>query len=363
MRDNLDTEINYVINLADSMISEGTIDNYFFGLVAASLYNLGRNTEAETYASVPVQYQQADGHVINSVTSITSSQGSNLEIETTAVSIISWMNNQRKYSTNIEKAVQWIVTQVKGGGRYGSTQATVLSLKALVKYMENSVNINGDGNFILSINGNDVMTKAFTQEDKEVILFDLSDIITSRTYSTNFNAGKDLDVKIRVDGYTQTDFSKNEAMKLNVALQMAYYDSLPPTGSSDISMEVQRSFSTELGDTQTKNDILSYQISLQNQNSAKGQGMTVLIFRVPSCLKVDFNQLETLSQNKIFDYFEVRNSNTEVVLYWRQMTPGESKSIQLDFVQFIAGEFCTEKPHTAYLYYNDDQPVWYLIDA
>lgn len=32
-----------------------------------------------------------------------------------------------------------------------------------------------------------------------------------------------------------------------------------------------------------------------------GFGMTVSIFRVPSCLEVNFDLLETLKNNKIFD--------------------------------------------------------------
>ena len=48
-----------------------------------------------------------------------------------------------------------------------------------------------------------------------------------------------------------------------------------------------------------------------------GLGMVVSIVRVPSCLQVDWNFLETMKRNRIVDFYEVRNFNSEIVLYWR----------------------------------------------
>lgn len=45
--------------------------------------------------------------------------------------------------------------------------------------------------------------------------------------------------------------------------------------------------------------------------------MTVAIFRVPSCLSVNFDMLESLKNNAVFDAYEVRHGNTEIVMYYR----------------------------------------------
>jgi len=55
----------------------------------------------------------------------------------------------------------------------------------------------------------------------------------------------------------------------------------------------------------------------------------------------------------IVDQYEVKNKNTEVVMYWRQMTPNEVKNVELSLIHRYAGE-CLQKPHTAYMYYNND---------
>lgn len=87
--------------------------------------------------------------------------------------------------------------------------------------------------------------------------------------------------------------------------------------------------------------------------------MVVAIVRVPACLQIDFNYLEAVKRNRLVDFYEVRNYNSEIVLYWRQMRPAEVKTLQVDLVQRYSGA-CLQKPHTAYPYYNDDQPIWIM---
>ncbi len=61
-----------------------------------------------------------------------------------------------------------------------------------------------------------------------------------------------------------------------------------------------------------------------------GLGMTLAILRVPACLTINFNYLEALKRNKIVDFYEVRNFNSEIVFYWRQMMPSEVKTVSVD---------------------------------
>lgn len=63
-----------------------------------------------------------------------------------------------------------------------------------------------------------------------------------------------------------------------------------------------------------------------------GLGMTLAVVRVPACLTIDFNYLEALKRNKIVDFYEVRNYNSEIVLYWRQMRGAEVKTLSIDLI-------------------------------
>jgi len=58
--------------------------------------------------------------------------------------------------------------------------------------------------------------------------------------------------------------------------------------------------------------------------------MTVAIFRLPSCLEINFDFLERLKNNGKFDYYEVKAGNTEIVMYWRQLKPGQEINFTID---------------------------------
>lgn len=90
----VDTEIKNLKQLADDSIANGRTDAYFLGLVAASLYNLKRVDEARVYADAIVKHQLPTGNVTQSLTSITTSMGENLVIETTSVAAIAWLSDQ-----------------------------------------------------------------------------------------------------------------------------------------------------------------------------------------------------------------------------------------------------------------------------
>ena len=67
-------------------------------------------------------------------TTITQSKGINKDIETTAIAVLAWLNDPIRYTKNIEAAIFWMSSYLQGG-TFGSTQATILSLKALTRYI------------------------------------------------------------------------------------------------------------------------------------------------------------------------------------------------------------------------------------
>jgi len=80
------------------------------------------------------------------------------------------------------KSINWLVSQVELGA-YGSTQGTVLSLKAITTYMKNFASLNGNGDFVLRINNVVAKTISFTADDKEAIEFDFNSILSQSQFS------------------------------------------------------------------------------------------------------------------------------------------------------------------------------------
>lgn len=105
--------------------------------------------------------------------------------------------------------------------------------------------------------------------------------------------------------------------------------------------------------------VFSYDLSLTNLYKEKGQGMTVAILRVPACLQVNFDHLESLKRNREIAQYEVRSDTSEIIFYQRALGPAETKTFSVDLIQRYQGT-CLQKPHTAYFYYNNDEPAWVL---
>lgn len=77
------------------------------------------------------------GVVEGAASSITNSRGKSLLLETTSLALVNWLNQSpSEFSTNIDKGVAYLLSSIKSGGRFGSTQSTVLTLKALTRYAE-----------------------------------------------------------------------------------------------------------------------------------------------------------------------------------------------------------------------------------
>src|SRR5262249_11222055 len=111
-------------------------DPYFVALVANSLFNRDRSADAMALLNSLVKKQQVDGHLDAEQTSITGSGGRDLQIETTALTLLAWLKAKRpeQFNQAIQKGVTWITQQRGGYGGFGSTQSTILALKALIAF-------------------------------------------------------------------------------------------------------------------------------------------------------------------------------------------------------------------------------------
>src|SRR5439155_11847194 len=76
--------------------------------------------------------QDKDGHVLGAKTTVVGSGGEALQIETTSLAALAWLR-EPSFAGNVEKAMRFIADSCKAGG-FGSTQSTVLALRAIVEY-------------------------------------------------------------------------------------------------------------------------------------------------------------------------------------------------------------------------------------
>src|SRR6185436_8383284 len=138
-----------------------TQDSYIIALAANILHATGDQAGARQLMDKLARSQDAAGNVKGAVTSITRSGGDALAIETTALSVLAWMR-EPSYAANVEKGLKWIIESNKGG-RFGSTQSTILALRSIVAYDAANARPKAPGRIVLTVDGKTVGTPlAFT---------------------------------------------------------------------------------------------------------------------------------------------------------------------------------------------------------
>ena len=87
----------------------------------------------------------------------------------------------------------------------------------------------------------------------------------------------------------------------------------------------------------------------------KGQPMTLARIGLPGGLTFQTWQLKELRDKKIIGFYETRQR--EVILYFRDMKPGQAVDVNLDLVATVPGAYVAPAS-SAYLYYTDEDKSW-----
>jgi len=134
-----DREIETLIAKATNENDPASKDPYVIALAALSLFDANAPSAedialAKTLArKLATMQEETEGSVRDAASTITQSRGEALEIETTALSVLVWIHEPEAFAMNARKAVDFVAARCKNG-RFASTQATALSLMAIVEF-------------------------------------------------------------------------------------------------------------------------------------------------------------------------------------------------------------------------------------
>jgi alpha-2-macroglobulin-like protein len=334
-------EIDAISTLAKTDARWGK-DSYYLGLVANSLLNRGKKADGVALLKVLAKAQAKDGSVPGAETSITKSSGQALVIETTALAMLGWLkaNDTGEFRAQLDASSKWLGSQKGGAGAFGSTQSTILTLKALIEYARTQKRATESGELRVVINGGVVAKKSFTTDNVGPIVLEIPD---AETY-----VGKgDLDIRLETDAK----------------------QSYPCTFSWDArSRKPQSSAECPLTLTTTLNKVEASEgdtlrLTAKVVNTAdKEQGMVTAIIGIPAGLKIpeDLKQLKALTERPMggreqVSYFEIRGR--ELILYWRGMAPKQAVDLSIDLIADFPGEYRAPASRI-YLYYGAEHKMW-----
>ena len=310
--------------------SRKSADSYQLALITNALINF-KDKRSESFMKELLSKQNSDGSW-SADHSITRSGGQSLQIETTALAALAILKSDKKDVNALGKAVKFIVGNRSGYGGFGSTQGTILALKALTQYAKFSKKTSEDGSIEVYVGARKVESVSYKAGQKGAI-----EIKGLEKYL------KDGINKIRIK-YVGV----KEPLPYSVAVD--YNTSLPPS-SPECNVEIDAELTQK---TCHEGETVRLVTTLKNSKNV-GQPMTMAVVGIPSGLSPQPWQLKELQEKGMVDFYEVSGNN--VIFYFRDMAPNEKHVINLDLKAEIPGQY--DAPASAgYLYYTKEYKCW-----
>jgi hypothetical protein len=310
--------------------ADNSKDGYQLAMMANTLQNFNDKRAGGVMKQL-LTLQKADGS-FTSDHSITRSGGKSLEIETTSIAVLAMLNATKKDGAALNKAVEYLVKSRSGYGGFGSTQGTVLALKALSEYAAASKKTAEAGTLECYIDGKLVASKHYEAGEKEAIEF--------KGLEKFLKEGKHK-VKIKTKG-------AKSSLPYTVAVD---YNTTLPESAEQCNVDVVANLSTKsckVGETVR----LTTKV---NNKQDKGMPMTMAVVGIPSGLSAQPWQLKELQEKGTIGFYEI--TDNYVIFYFRDMAPNASHTINLDLKAEVPGEY--EAPASSgYLYYTNEYKCW-----
>lgn len=305
-------------------------DSYVIAL-AANILALANDLEnSRRLIDKLVKKQNASGAIEGALTSITSSGGQALLIETTALSALAFLRDPA-YLPYLEKSMAFIVESCKNG-RFGSTQSTILALRAIVHYDKSRARPKAGGTLRLLVDGQPIgQPVPFTPQSQGALnLPDAAPLLTPGKHT----------LELKMDQGSTMPFS----------LAVGYFNTLPDSAEQckvglDVSLR-----NPELAE----GDVTEAKVTVINRTNDI-LPTPIAIVGIPGGLEVRHDQLKELVKAGTIDAYEVLGR--QVVLYWRGLKPQAKVELPLSLLAAIPGTY-TAPASRSYLYYTDEYKHW-----
>jgi uncharacterized protein YfaS (alpha-2-macroglobulin family) len=305
--------------------------NTYVMALAANLLALGGDKDGTSHLLDKLAGKQTeDGSLTGATTSVVGSSGEALTIETTSLAVLAWLKSPQ-YVDQVEKAIKYLAESCKAG-RFGSTQSTVLALRAIVAYDQSRAKPKAPGSLELIVDGATLGTPIpFTAETQGAI--ELPDATAA------LKPGRHQ-IQVRM-----TDGSP---MPYSVAVK---YHRLQPDSAEACKVHLTAALRDDQLEEGSATEATVSVVNRTNETIP----MPVAIVGIPGGLEVRHDQLKELVKEGRIAAYEVLGR--EVVLYWRALKPEERVDLSLSLLAAIPGTY-TGPASRAYQYYTDEHKHW-----
>jgi uncharacterized protein YfaS (alpha-2-macroglobulin family) len=309
----------------------GKSENSYVVALGANVAALaGERPLARTLMERLATRQNKSGAVDGGTASIVGSGGDALAIETTALATLAWLRDPT-FAGHTERAMKYLADSSQDG-RYGSTQSTVLALRAIVAYDQQRARPGAPGALRLFVDGRPV---------GEPVRFDVKTqgALVLPDSASHLTPGRHR-IEVRMDGGAPMPYS----------VAVTYHATTP-----DSARQTKVGLSVELPKAGLREGELVEAVATVTNRTTQSVPSPIAIIGLPGGLEPRHDQLKELVQKGTIDAYEVMGR--DVVLYWRGFSAGQKVAVPLSLVAAVPGHF-TAPASRAYLYYTDEHKTW-----
>jgi uncharacterized protein YfaS (alpha-2-macroglobulin family) len=307
-----------------------TDDSYVIALAANIMHFAGDSKTAKELSLKLVTATDKLGAVQGAKTSITRSGGDSLTIETTSLAILAWLKNDQQWAAQVEVSMKWLFERSQSG-RFGSTQSTILALKAINTYDAARAKPKKAGSVRLLVNG---------QPFGHPVSFDQN--------SKGAMELPDFAAKLAPGKHT-LELEMKDGVKMPFAIEITYNTTLP-VNSSESELEIETRLSSN---NIAEGEPLEMQVNIKVADNIAPT--PIAIIGIPAGLEVAHEQLKELVASDRISSYEVYGR--ELVLYWRALAANRTQSIPIRLIASVPGQYVGPASRT-YLYYTDQYKHW-----
>jgi hypothetical protein len=236
--------------------------------------------------------------------SLTYAHGDSLTVETTALAALAMLKSGQ-FTNSVNEALTFLVKSKQSNGTWGSTSATILSLKALLAGMSGAKQ-EGKAEFVIKVNGKDAAKGEVTEQNADVLqAFDLKEFT---------KAGRN-DVEIEVNGKTNLMYQIVGRHFEPWKLQPGIADKQPPL---EVAVDYDR---TSLATS----DLLRAKATLKYHGDIPTY-MVIVDLGIAPGFTVDAGDFAEMVSQKKIQKFSV--TSRQVTLYIGDIKPGDVKTFE-----------------------------------
>jgi len=274
--------------------------------------------------------QTKEGWVDGAEMSIVGSRGQALQIETTALATLAWLRD-KSFAGNVQRSINWLAESAKGG-RYGSTQSTVLALRAIVEYDKSRAKPKKGGALQLLVDGKPVgKAIPFSPDTKGAIAMP--------SIAKLLKPGK-RKIALQMKGGAEMPFAVT-----------VRYNTLTPESSPETRVFLR----TVLKNREiTEGQVTEVDVTMSNIVD-EAVPTPVAIIGIPGGLEVRHDQLKELKKAGRIAAYEV--IGRDLVLYWRELKAKQVVELPISLVAAVPGSYAGPASR-AYEYYGDEFKHW-----